>query len=90
MLEKFVSHFGNALKEDEWYEDVNYPSDYLLKIEGVEHLTEDPVVQVFKLVGTDYVYIDVDSIDIDQSNNNVLIRVPRSPNGIFAGRVVII
>jgi hypothetical protein len=91
MLEKYVTHFGNQLKDDEWYEDEdNYPNHYLLTKEGIEHTTEDPVVQVFKLQGTDYVYLDVDSIDIDQSNNNVTIRVPKIPNGLFAGRIIII
>jgi hypothetical protein len=88
-LTKYIIHFSNLTAPTGDWDDSD-PVYYTLKLDFNEHGITNPITQVFKLDGNDYIQILTEDVLIDQSTSNVTLRVPKSPNGLFAGRLILL
>lgn len=61
---------------------------YSLTVLQTAHKAVSPTVQIFELSGSDYDVVMVDRIRIN-SSGDVTIRVPETPDGRFAGKIII-
>ncbi len=88
-LFKYIIHFSNLTKPvGDW--DDSDPDYYTLTIPFNEHGITNPTSQIFKLSGNDYIQVLTEDVLIEQSNSDVVFRVTKNPNGLFAGRLILL
>jgi len=88
-LFKYIIHFSNLVEPVGDWEDTD-PDYYTLTVPFNMHGITNPTTQIFKLDGNDYIQLFTDSVLIEQSNSDVVFRVPKNPNGLFSGRLILL